>query len=45
MSYNFMESNNGKHRCELNNSTYEGHEEDLEKNSSYVYLGAKVNML
>ena len=43
VSYNLMiTSETGKHKCELNNATHEGHEEDLEKNSNYVYRGAKV---
>ena len=42
-SYNFMiGSVTGKHKCELNNSTHEGHENELEKNSNYVYRGAEV---
>ncbi len=42
-SYNFMtRSETGKHRCELNNATYEGHEDDMEENQDYVYRGAKV---
>ncbi|KAL9953461.1 hypothetical protein ACROYT_G040883 [Oculina patagonica] len=41
-SYNFMtRSETGKHRCELNNATYEGHEDDMEENQDYVYRGAK----
>ena len=31
-----------KPKCELNNSTLEGHENELEKNSNYVYRGAEV---
>ena len=43
VSYNLMEkSGTGKHKCELNNATHEGHEEDLEENPDYVYRGAKV---
>ena len=30
------------HKCELNNSTHEGHEVDLVKSPSFVYQGAKV---
>jgi len=30
------------HRCELNNSTHEGNEDDLEENPDYVYRGTKV---
>ena len=42
-SYNLLtRSGNGKHKCELNNATHEGHEEDLVKNTNYVYHGAKV---
>ena len=42
-SYNLMKtSENGKHRCEINNATHEEHEEDLEKNSNYEYHAAKV---
>ena len=46
VSYNFMTgSEAGKHKCELNNSTHEGHENDLEENSNYAYHGAKVRMI
>lgn len=46
VSYNLMtESENGKHKCELNNSTHEGHENDLEENSNYVYHGAEVRII
>ena len=42
-SYNFMtKSETGKHKCELNNATHEGHEKDLEENPNYNYHGAKV---
>ena len=41
-SYNLMTSENGKHRCEINNATHEENEEDLEKNSNYEYHAAKV---
>ena len=45
ISYNLMmKSETGKYKCELNNATHEGHEQDLEENSSYFYRGAKVNM-
>ena len=45
-SYNLMaKSETGKHKCELNNATHEGHEEDLENNSSYIYRGAKVDIV
>ncbi|KAL9953462.1 hypothetical protein ACROYT_G040884 [Oculina patagonica] len=41
-SYNLMtKSETGKHRCELNDATLEGHENDLEENLNYVYRGAK----
>ena len=45
MSYNFMSRDAGKQKCELNNSTYEGDEEDLETNPIYIYCGTKVNIL
>ncbi|XP_078349745.1 uncharacterized protein LOC144634603 [Oculina patagonica] len=42
VSFNIMtRSETGKHKCELNNATHEGHEEDLEANSNYIYRGAK----
>lgn len=45
VSYNIMTSGEtGKHKCELNNVTHEGHEEDLVNNSSYTHRGAKVIM-
>ena len=43
-SYNLKVSAgpNGHHQCELNNATHEGHENEMEKNSDYVYRGVKV---
>ena len=45
-SYNFKTSPspNGEHRCELNNATHEGHENELEEDPNYLYLGAKVRI-
>lgn len=45
ISYNLEKepnANNEMHKCELNNSTHEGHEVDLVKSPSFVYQGAKV---
>ena len=47
VSYNFdkKEDANGRHKCDLNNATYEHDHEhlgDLAKNGSYVYRGAEV---
>ena len=44
VSYNFklLASQTGVHKCELNNSTHEGHEVDLKDNPNYLYRGAKV---
>ena len=36
---------NGKHKCELNNATYEENNRDMEENLNYVYRGAKVRAL
>ena len=33
------------HRCELNNSTHEGKENELEENPDYVYRGTKVSII
>ena len=33
------------HRCELNNSTHEGNENDMEENQSYLYRGTKARRL
>ena len=44
VSYNF---NNGEHKCDLNNATYEHgneHSEDLAEDGNYVYRGAEVNI-
>ena len=43
-SYNVKTSagEGGDHKCELNNSTHEGHEDELEENLDYFYRGAKV---
>ena len=44
-SFNLMKrSENDGHKCELNNSTHEAHENDLEENPSYVYRGTKVGI-
>ncbi|XP_078351625.1 uncharacterized protein LOC144636320 isoform X2 [Oculina patagonica] len=41
-SYNFMRRSEAEgHLCELNNSTHEGHENNLEENPKYVYRGTK----
>ena len=49
VSYNFMTgpSEAGKRKCELNNYTHEGHENDLEENSNYAYMYhlTKVEMI
>ena len=44
VSYNFKKPTiqTGDHKCELNNSTHEEHENDTEENPDYLYRGAKV---
>ena len=44
MSYNLKASptSNGYHECELNNSTSEVHENEMELDPDYVYRGVKV---
>ena len=44
VSYNFKKAagDNGKYKCELNNSTFEGQKDKLETNVEYLYRGAKV---
>ena len=44
VSYNLKKaaSTNGKYRCELNNATFEGQQDNLEPHSEYLYRGAKV---
>jgi len=43
VSYNYITTSKiEKQNCELNNATYEGHEDDLEENPDYAYRGAKV---
>jgi len=49
VSYNFNKKveANGKHKCDLNNATYEhdnGHSGDLKKKESYVYREAEVSI-
>ena len=45
-SYNLMKRSKPEgHRCELNNATHEGNENDLEENPDYMYRGAKVTMI
>ena len=36
------DSSTGQHECELNNSTYMEHGEDLTTNNAWLYRGAKV---
>ena len=47
VSYNLQKarSGNGKHKCELNNSTHEGHEDELKENTNYVYRGAEASVI
>ena len=44
-SYNFEISTSqaGVHKCELNNSTHESNEDDLENDQNFVYRGTKVS--
>ena len=44
VSFNFKmaASPTGHYKCELNNSTHEGHENELEENPIYVYYGSEV---
>ena len=48
VSYNFkkMEENNGQHKCDLNDVTYDHneHSSDFERNLDFVYRGAEVNV-
>ena len=41
VSYNFKKTatKSEDHKCELNNSTHEGHENELEEDPSYKYHG------
>lgn len=42
-SYNTnTRSENGNLKCELNNATHEGHENDLWDDTDYVYRAAEV---
>ena len=45
VSYNLRKeaSDHGKHKCELNNSTFEGNEHILKNHPKFVYRGAKVS--
>lgn len=47
VSYNLKKtaSIDGKYRCELNNATSEGQQDNLEANSKYLYRGAKNTCL
>ena len=36
-------SDNGRYKCELNNSTFEGQNNKLEENSKYLHRGTKVS--
>ena len=45
VSYNFMRRVDAqKHRCELNNFTHDGHEDDLKEYLRYLYHGAKATI-
>ena len=46
VSFNFKmaASLTGHYKCELNNSTHEGHEDELEGNPIYVYYGSEVSL-
>jgi len=45
-SYNLMRRSEAeRNRCELNNSTHEGNENDLEENPDYVYRGTEVRII
>lgn len=49
VSYNFNKKNekNGRHKCDLNNASYEhdnDHSGDLAKNENYVYREAEVSI-
>ena len=49
VSYNFnkKEEANGRHKCDLNNATYEHdneHSGDLGKSGNYAYRGAEVSI-
>ena len=47
VSYNLKKrpsGNYGTHKCELNDATHEGHEEDLVKNASYIYRGVEASV-
>ena len=45
-SYNLKKERdgNGKRKCELNNSTHEGHKDELKENSNYDYRGAEASI-
>ena len=47
VSYNFNKNEeNGQHKCDLNNATYEHdseHSDDIAENENYVHRGAEVN--
>ena len=46
VSYNLMKRSEAEgHRCELNNSTHEEKENDMEENPDYVYRGTKVLLI
>ena len=40
-----MRSEAEGHRCELNNATHEGNENELKENPDYEYRGTKVTMI
>ena len=44
-SYNLRKRDEAEgHRCELNNATHEGNENDMEENPDYEYRGTKVTV-
>ena len=47
VSYNLEKrpsGNDGAHKCELNDATHEGHDDDLMTDENYVYRGAEASV-
>ena len=42
INFNVIRDSGGFHKCELNNATHRGHDNELENKDGYIYKGAEV---
>ena len=43
INFNYTASAKGTYRCDLNNATHRGHDEEFEDTEGYLYRGADVS--